>query len=273
MQPFRTYLPVPELRPYVKLYLVLESDFGDGLTMDAVPRGLPVLGFSFRPDQAIQWTKKEGKPSLGKSTLLGQTTRTVSCLMHGVHQTIYAVFQPTGLHPFVRHDMQTFTDEECALDDMPWIAREHNLPEQLSQAITDTERIGLIETLLIKRLHQVHCWADHTGEVIRLIDASNGNLRIEDVAAYFRISRRSLERHFLEHVGLNPKHYANIMRFRYVMSYLHDNPGASWLDLTHLGNFADQSHLIRHFRGFTNLSPAAFLTRDHQLDKLFLEMT
>ena len=87
MQPFQTYLPAPDLRPYVKTYLILEADFGAGFSMDAVSRGLPVLGFSFRPDHAIEWIKKEGKPSLGKSVLIGQTTQTVSCLMHGLHQT------------------------------------------------------------------------------------------------------------------------------------------------------------------------------------------
>ncbi len=274
MPGFRSYLPTPELRPYVKCYLLLEADFGPGVVLDAVPRGLPVLAFSLLPDQRIHWTRQKGTPALGKPAVMGQTTHTVRCLMYGVHKTLYVVFQPTGLHPFLRDSMQLLTNREYAVDEFPWITREPDLAEQLVQATTDAGRVLLIETLLAKRLRQFRdATTNQTGEVVRLIDAGNGLARIEDVATYFRVSRRSLERHFQEQVGLSPKHYANIVRFRFVMSHLHANPDSSWLDLTHLGNFTDQSHLIRHFREFTDLPPALFRARDHRLDKLFLEMT
>ena len=273
MQPFRTYLPAPELRPYVKGYMVLEADFGTGISMNAIPRGVPVLGVSFKPDQSLCWTRQEGKPALQKSTLMGQTTRSVGCLMYGVHKTVYVVFHPTGLHPFLREEMHVLTDREYALDNLSWVAYEPLLAEQLTLAKTDQERIGLIESLLVRRLRQIICLPDRTSEIVRLIEASNGTRRIEDIATYFRISRRSLERHFLAQVGIGPKHYSNILRFRFVMSYLHANPTATWLDLTQLGNFVDQSHLIRHFREFTNLPPGTFRDLDHRLDKQFLENT
>ena len=274
MQPsFQPYLPAPELRAYVKCYLVLEADFGAGISMNAVPRGLPVLWLSFSPNQTSQWARHDGAVTLGKSTLMGQTTQTVNCTMCGVHQTIYVVFHPTGMHPFLQDGMQPLTDSECALDYLPWITRDHSLTEQLALAPTHADRITRLDTLFIRRLNQLNGRPDRTGEVVQLINARNGNIRIDEVAAYFRVSCRSLERHFLEHVGLTPKQYANIVRFRFVMSYLHANPSASWLDLTHLGNFADQSHLIRHFHSIADESPAAFLAQDHRLDKIFLQMT
>ncbi|TAE23664.1 MAG: AraC family transcriptional regulator [Cytophagales bacterium] len=273
MQPFRTYAPTLELSPYVKSYLVLDVDFGAGLPMNAVPRGVPIFGFSYKPDQSIGWTRHDGTPSLQTSAMMGQTTQTVACLMHGVHQTIYVVFHSTGLHPFLREEMHALTDREYALSDLAWIDNTPSLTEQLILATNTQERIALIENLLIRRLRQVNRFPDRMRDAVRLIESSNGTRKIEEVAAYFRISRRSLERHFLTDVGIGPKHYANILRFRYVMSYLHANPSATWLDLTQLGNFVDQSHLIRHFRQFTNLTPATFLELDHQLDKQFLANT
>lgn len=271
MQPFQTYLPTPELSPYIKQYMVLEADFGAGIPISAVARGLPVMAFSFRPDGTISWSRNDGRPTPAGSVLFGQTTRTVDCVFWGQQQVIYAVFWPSAMHTFVRQDMPSFTNEDIALDTLSWIARDHTLTEQLAEAPSNARRIEVINTLMTKRLHQLQHYADPASLAVRLIDKHNGSIRVDDVAGYFRMSRRSLERHFMNSVGVSPKQYANILRFRHLMSYLHANPAASWLDLTHLGNFADQSHLIRHIRSFTDLPPASFRALDHRLDKLFLE--
>lgn len=54
------------------------------------------------------------------------------------------------------------------------------------------------------------------------INRRHGNVRVRDLATICNLSERQLERLFLERVGLSPKFYARIQRFRSVLNHLDD---------------------------------------------------
>ena len=87
-------------------------------------------------------------------------------------------------------------------------------------------------------------------EAIRLIDDLHGEIRVHEIAQRLRISRRQLERAFLERVGMTPKLYARIARFRAALEYLKLNPGKNRAEAAAQYGFSDQSHLAREARRF-----------------------
>ncbi len=56
-------------------------------------------------------------------------------------------------------------------------------------------------------------------------------------------------------VGLAPKVYARLQRFRRVVDRAAAGRAAPWAELAQTGGFADPAHLIRAFRAFSGISP------------------
>ncbi|MYM91484.1 helix-turn-helix domain-containing protein, partial [Rugamonas sp. FT82W] len=96
------------------------------------------------------------------------------------------------------------------------------------------------------------------------LDASGGTLRIEDLAAQLGVSRQHLAALFRTRVGLSPKLYARICRFRRAAAALKAGaarvPGApNWAQLALDCGYFDQSHLIHDFQEFAGSAPERFL--------------
>jgi len=91
------------------------------------------------------------------------------------------------------------------------------------------------------------------------LEASGGALRVEALAAAFGVSRQYLAAQFRDHVGLSPKLFARICRFRSARAAaLASTPGQhgqDWATLALDCGYFDQSHLIRDFHDFTGSSP------------------
>ncbi len=76
-------------------------------------------------------------------------------------------------------------------------------------------------------------------------------------AEHVSLSSRQLERMFSEHVGVAPKLFARIVRFRRAIIDVCKGKPMVVAAATH--GYADQSHFTREVRDLTNLSPRALL--------------
>lgn len=62
-----------------------------------------------------------------------------------------------------------------------------------------------------------------------------------------------------EKAGINPKTIQNINRFESVLRMIAKEGPLDWMDLVCRAGYADQSHLIREFRRFTDCTPTEYL--------------
>ncbi len=99
---------------------------------------------------------------------------------------------------------------------------------------------------------------------MRRLDAADSPIR--DLAAELGTSSRTLRRVFTAAVGLSPKRYALIARFRRAMTQV-DRARGRWAEVAAAAGYADQAHLIGDFRALAGLSPAA-LARGDAADSL-----
>lgn len=84
--------------------------------------------------------------------------------------------------------------------------------------------------------------------------------RIADLERSTGLSSRQLERKFAQWVGISPKTFARIIRFKRVVAAAEASPAPpDWARLAAEFNFADQPHLVREFKEFSDLSPVAFM--------------
>jgi transcriptional regulator GlxA family with amidase domain len=75
------------------------------------------------------------------------------------------------------------------------------------------------------------------------------------------LSLRQMERRFQAQVGMTPRLFANIVRFRAVFDKLNGHDRPDWVSLANNAGYFDQSHMNRDFRRFLGLSPTAYVTQ------------
>ena len=101
---------------------------------------------------------------------------------------------------------------------------------------------------------------DAVSHLLERIRATRGSQSILQWARDHRVDPRTLERRFVAQMGMAPKQFARIERFK--RSYFQlgrlrtQQPGRS---RTHLESYYDESHFNREFRHFLGTSPMNWL--------------
>ena len=110
-----------------------------------------------------------------------------------------------------------------------------------------------MQDYLLLRLRTAPPWrqagaADHA---IAAIERASGQVRVEGLATQLGVSRQHLAQQFRQHVGISPKLFARISRFRAVNSALKTLPAqADWAQVALQYGYFDQSHMIHDFQDF-----------------------
>ena len=84
------------------------------------------------------------------------------------------------------------------------------------------------------------------------------NLRVERLCTELGISRKHLNKLYRSAVGLSPKTYARLARFRSVVERMQD-PVDSWAHIAAEEGYFDQAHLVRDFNQFAGEAPESFI--------------
>jgi transcriptional regulator GlxA family with amidase domain len=90
---------------------------------------------------------------------------------------------------------------------------------------------------------------------VGIIIKSFGSERIQSIANAVGISKRQLERRFRKEVGLTPKQYARVFRFRSTAIRMIEEDDMNWANRAAEMGYADQSHLIKEFVALTGRTP------------------
>lgn len=94
------------------------------------------------------------------------------------------------------------------------------------------------------------------------VQNSQGNISVKKISEIAKINRRSLERQFQDKIGLTPKVFAQVYRFKCTMNFLEQNPGITWTELSNSIDYFDQAHMIRYFKKYIKVSPNNLATID-----------
>jgi AraC-like DNA-binding protein len=169
---------------------------------------------------------------------------------------VRVLFKPGGAYPFFGVPMDTLADAMAPLD-LLWQADERAFRDDLLAAHAAQRDV----TAVISR-HLVARMRTRPFEPVGAIAAraAVGLLAqgesLEEVARAVGFSERHLRRAFRATVGLNPKTYARIARFRRALELGQRNPGR-WADVARAAGYFDQSHLTADFRDLALVAPAS----------------
>jgi AraC-like DNA-binding protein len=124
----------------------------------------------------------------------------------------------------------------------------------IAEGASDGVRLHRLEQALASRLgHRCGEAPDEVTEAWRVLGATGGRARIDDVARHVGWSRRTLLRRFTEELGVSPKRAARLFRFERARRLLMS--GHSLAGTASYAGYADQAHLGREWRALTSQTP------------------
>lgn len=144
------------------------------------------------------------------------------------------------------------TDRLLPLHDV-WGKKVHRLSEQFGEARSADECITLLAGHLVDPAQP---------DVVQKVSASivdrSGQVRVDELAFDAGLSARQLRRLFIEQMGLSPKHFSRVIRFRHSLSRLRESRRGDWAEVALECGYYDQAHFINEFREFSGYTPSEF---------------
>jgi AraC-like DNA-binding protein len=255
-------LPAPlELSPFVGGYLYGHCDFEESRLIPSIPRGVPAMLIIVEEDREapLEYIQLNQRACLKQGMYLCGQLSQLTWLKIRTCQAYMVVMKPLALTQVLGESANVFNDTYTRVDDI--LPGGKFLLEQLCAEKTQLGQLAVIDTFLKDLFRNKIIKPNEVDVAVGSILQTHGQVKVNELSKQERVSVRTLTRKFTEQIGLSPKHYARIVRFREIMNYLLISPEASWLDMTYNFGFHDQSHLIKEFQHFTGLSPSQCLSR------------
>lgn len=170
-------------------------------------------------------------------------------------RTIVVEFQPLGLYAILGERIKDTVDGSLdGAEVFPGI--EELIPHMENRSFTEkcSELDSFFTGLLGNRKPLQHPGLENALEVLQKPAKQRS---IESILDSAGLSSRHFRRIFKQMIGVSPKLYSRILRMERVLQEFHQNPDLDYLERVH--GFYDQSHFIREFKRFTNVTPRRLL--------------
>jgi AraC-like DNA-binding protein len=254
---FFSFPPRAELAPFVETIWGVRG-MGTDPVEAVVPNGAIELMVNFGPTQEVVGRGDHTVLERYRYAWLAgiQDRRLVHCSRLGADH-ISVRFCPGGAHAFFELPMDTLANQVIELDLLVG-SEARSLRDRLGVLSSDRSRSGLFQDWLLGR-RRVHSAFELVRRALDILDRCDARAPIAAVCDDLGISNKHLVSQFRRLVGLPPKVVGRIQRFQRVIQACGSREEVDWLDLVDSCGYADQSHLIREFRGFAGLTPSEFL--------------
>ncbi len=181
----------------------------------------------------------------GKCYLVGTMTTFKETFLNSTNKLIGVRFKPAAFSSFYKYlSLDEITDKTI------------EFAKSLSPDIYKIEQHSVLylnEYFLNRLTNQKH----KLSAVIKDIQAANGQISIETLAKRNCTTVRQLERCFKMHIGISPKEFANITRFKFAFSKIkHNAQRKSLLDIAFDSGYYDHAHLSNEIKRYTGLAPS-----------------
>jgi AraC-like DNA-binding protein len=179
---------------------------------------------------------------------------------------------PLGAYRVLGLPMGAIAHDVLELDDVLG-DQVHAVHERLGALPSPGLQFALLCDFVRRRLgaSRIRLRADAQAAVQRLADSA-GQDQIEAICRSLCVSRKHLNALFLAHIGLTPKTYARMFRFRRIIDLLQTGARPDWTRLALSAGYYDQSHFNREFREFAGMTPSEY-ARAGSTDGLTLLVT
>ncbi|GAB4035724.1 AraC family transcriptional regulator [Spirosoma jeollabukense] len=245
------FLPTEQLRPYVKAFIVIDSE--QGMINRILPDTSIVLAFRYKG--IVSYGDGQDKTYLPVSVVTGLRSSLRLIDYARETATLLVVFTEGGAAAFFNESLHELFGVSVSLDEFIQRRFVSELEEQLAEATDNQQRIKLVDRFLLARLNEQQN-DKLIAKAIQQIQLANGAIRINDLITAFSISRDPFEKRFRRAVGTSPKQFSTIVRLR---TLIHQHsPTQRLTETAYKAGYFDQAHFIKDFKMFTGEVPHLF---------------
>jgi len=260
---YQKFPPSAELKPFVECYFIWEGEAKESLDVQSPPSSFTAMVFNYG-DQYEAYQHSTARAVVPKAFVCGLFTSNYHLVLKGKIGIVGIVFRPSALHNFFGIRMSQLVNSRMALelllqDKAQWLSA------HIKEALNDKGRNQILEEFVLSHLPDAKPRLSVIDEAIELIDRHKGSISVEAVANQLKISRRYLEKKFLEKVGVSPKFYARIKRFSDLSNKVAHSKKFDWQDIVFENGLTDQSHLVKEFLEFNKMNPTDYFLKHNEL--------
>ena len=188
--------------------------------------------------------------------LLGPVSKIYSYKMEGLGRIIGVKFETGALKELLPLPIKEYVNIDILAKEIFGSDLVNNFIS-LYENENDSEVISYIQDNFASFIQPISKSKATTQNLFTLIKNNENIHTVKQVASYANISSRSVQRYFLEYVGLSPKWLIRKYRLSRVLDELENN-SVSVLDIVAQLEYVDQSHLIRDFKEVLGITPSRY---------------
>lgn len=250
------------LTPYVDYYNSLVGDLKNGQSFISLPEGKVGIVFMLNGSESID-TDQESI-TRKQSHIHGLAERkTLIDTSSNIH-TFSIIFKPTGLYHFLpSQPIDQIVKSYANISDVFGVGINETI-DNIKKCTTDYERIIVIENFLLKHRNNSELRVE---KAVQKILQCRGNIKVKEIAEYVNLSTRQFQTIFKYKIGLSPKQFTRLVRFKNVLNN-RPQPEFTLASYANENGYFDESHFIHEFKFFTEMTPNKFFT-DNQITSDF----
>lgn len=248
------------------------------ITKGSIPRGHPwhntalpsimqSIIINFNAEGISIDIPKEAGTILSSDLVIGQHTKRFTTVLEGEIDAIGIHFTPTGLFRVLQQPMYAFADRIQQLElFLTWYSSLKSALQGLTQT---SDRIHVLETEFQKHFVEEAHPLNAVAAAAESIRNSNGTLSLAEIGKKSGLSERSMQRYFLEYIGISPKAFARIARFNAVTKMIESGTAFSWQEVLMETGYFDGAHFNHDFKRITGLTPSEYYKGKTTYEKFF----
>lgn len=237
---------------------------------NALPSIMQSIAILFDKDEmqtTVKSVLKDREENLKKHLILGQFTKSFLYTLKGSADSIVFHFRPTGLYRLLQQPMHLFTDNILpmqqylpAYDEML-----HIINTSSGRQITEHVQEFIKNKVITAPPSQLLVAEKISNKIIE----ANGNIDLQKTAKEEGVSERSLQRYFLEYIGISPKAFKNIARFNFVTRAMETGTNQKFADLLYDAGYYDANHFTKDFKKIAGITPTQYYKGKSGYEKFF----
>ena len=240
------------LSEYVRTVLILECfSSPDAEQLPLVTNGMPALLCRTEKDRS-------GNENVLQLTLFGRSTTLDSWTINDNTTIVAYFFKPFALSTVFNVPAKKLIEDPVDLSN--WSPHKANaLRTQLINAGSTTRKVEVLDNLLIQQLQQNNKECEIIKYATDEIMYNPGTEILSAILNKLDLNERTFQRTFKKYVGITPNQYRRICQFQVSFEQLRAKGFNKLTDIAYDNGFADQSHFIRSFKEFTQITPNDYL--------------
>lgn len=209
------------------------------------------------------WSTHSGNScqNLNHAVLLGQRSRYLDLDLTNAGMVLGARFRSVGAAGLLRLPLATVYEQVIGVEEgckhFDWTP----FTEQRSKCRNHQVVLAHFERILTSALPSpISQDTRLAGQLVTEVERLHGSESVRQLSMRTGVGVRRIERLFFSEVGMTPKQYCRLMRFRRVLLNLAQNSEEMLQHALDAGYY-DQSHFIHSFRSFTGVTPSEYASK------------